>query len=135
MITGPAAVAGLTFQDGLAAVSCVILAATPGRWRCWRLRWPSCMRRASRAPRLRAPPTTALVGCRAPLPDAETTYGALAAAQGAFGEVFKELVEVDPERGIPTRKRAPLAHFAGQRHSSSSTASSRRGSWSVAILP
>ena len=45
---------------------------------------------------------------------AETTYGALTeAAQGAFGEVFKELVEVDPERGIPTRKRAPLAHFAG----------------------
>src|SRR5262249_15098414 len=45
---------------------------------------------------------------------ADTTYGALTeAAQRAFGEVFKELVEVDPERGIPTRKRAPLAHFAG----------------------
>ena len=45
---------------------------------------------------------------------AETTHGALtAAAQGAFGEVFKELVEVDPERGIPTRKRALPAHFAG----------------------
>jgi hypothetical protein len=45
---------------------------------------------------------------------AETTYAALEeAAQGAFGEVFKELVEVDPERGISTRKRAPLVDFAG----------------------
>src|SRR4029450_10013444 len=45
---------------------------------------------------------------------ADTTYGTLTeATQGAFGEVFKELAEVDPERGIPPRKRAPLAHFAG----------------------
>ena len=29
-----------------------------------------------------------------------------------MGAVFKELVEVDAERGVPTRKRALLQHFA-----------------------
>jgi hypothetical protein len=44
---------------------------------------------------------------------AETAYAGLEeVAQQALGEVFKHLVEVDSERGIPTRKRALLAHFA-----------------------
>lgn len=32
-------------------------------------------------------------------------------AKQTLGEVFTELVEVDPERGIPTRKRSSLARF------------------------
>ncbi|MFZ0256499.1 MAG: SUMF1/EgtB/PvdO family nonheme iron enzyme, partial [Gammaproteobacteria bacterium] len=35
------------------------------------------------------------------------------AAKGALGDVFKELVEVEPKRGIPTRKRAPQDDFQG----------------------
>src|SRR5215471_18113296 len=95
------------------AVSCVIPAATLGRWRCWRLRWPSCMRRqpGTTLTRVTYDSFGGVQGAIARR--ADTTYGALAeAAQRALGEVFKELVEVDPERGIPTRKRAPLARFA-----------------------
>jgi hypothetical protein len=32
-------------------------------------------------------------------------------ARNTFGQVFMELVEVDPERGIPTRKRSSLIHL------------------------
>lgn len=35
------------------------------------------------------------------------------AAKGALSDVFKELVEVDPQRGIPTRKRAAQDDFRG----------------------
>ncbi|MCP5515784.1 MAG: SUMF1/EgtB/PvdO family nonheme iron enzyme [Verrucomicrobiales bacterium] len=45
---------------------------------------------------------------------AEEAFAALGIeAQAALGAVFKELVDVDPERGIPTRKRAPRSRFAG----------------------
>jgi formylglycine-generating enzyme required for sulfatase activity len=44
---------------------------------------------------------------------ADATYAQLdAPARAALGSVFKELVEVEPERGVPTRKRAPLRHFS-----------------------
>ena len=42
---------------------------------------------------------------------AEEAYRALDdASQNALGEVFSELVTVDPERAVPTRKRAFLEH-------------------------
>ncbi|ETW99001.1 MAG: hypothetical protein ETSY1_16630 [Candidatus Entotheonella factor] len=47
---------------------------------------------------------------------ADETYDALpAASQDALGTVFKELVEVDAERGVPTRKRSALQHFGPNR--------------------
>jgi hypothetical protein len=43
---------------------------------------------------------------------AAETYAALhPTSQDALGTVFKELVEVDAERGVATRKRAPLQRF------------------------
>ena len=115
MITGPAAVAGLTFQDGLAGRILRDTGSDPGALALLAFALAELYEACQPGTTLTRAAYDSFGGVQGAIARrAETTYGALTkAAQGAFGEVFKELVEVDPERGIPTRKRAPLAHFAG----------------------
>jgi formylglycine-generating enzyme required for sulfatase activity len=115
MITGPAAVAGLTFQDGLAGRILRDTGSDPGALALLAFALAELYEACQPDATLTRIAYDSFGGVQGAIARrAETTYGALTeAAQGAFGEVFKELVEVDPERGIPTRKRAPLAHFTG----------------------
>jgi formylglycine-generating enzyme required for sulfatase activity len=115
MITGPAAVAGLTFQDGLAGRILRDTGSDPGSLALLAFALAELYAACQPGTMLTRVAYDGFGGVQGAIARrAETTYGALTeAAQGALGEVFKELVEVDPERGIPTRKRAPLAHFAG----------------------
>jgi formylglycine-generating enzyme required for sulfatase activity len=115
MITGPAAVAGLTFQDGLVGRILRDTGSDPGALALLAFALDELYRACQPGTTLTRAAYDSFGGVQGAIARrAETTYGALEeAAQGAFGEVFKELVEVDPERGIPTRKRALLARFAG----------------------
>jgi len=115
MIAGPAAVAGLTFQDGLPGRILRDTGSDPGALALLAFALAELYEACQPGTTLTRAAYDSFRGVQGAIARrAETTYGALTeAAQGAFGEVFKELVEVDPERGIPTRKRAPLAHFAG----------------------
>jgi hypothetical protein len=114
MITGPAAVAGLTFQDGLAGHILHDTGGAPGALALLAFALAELYAACQPSTTLTRAAYDSFGGVQGAIARrADTTYGALAeAAQGALGEVFKELVEVDPERGIPTRKRAPLARFA-----------------------
>ena len=111
MITDPAAVAGLTFQDGLASRILRDTGSDPGALALLAFALAELYAACQPGTTLTRAAYDSFGGVQGAIARrAEATYGALtAAAQGAFGEVFKELVEVDPERGIPTRKRAPLA--------------------------
>jgi formylglycine-generating enzyme required for sulfatase activity len=115
MITGPAAVAGLTFQDGLPGRILRDTGSDPGALALLAFALAELYAACQPGTRLTRAAYDSFGGVQGAIARrADATYGALAeAAQRALGEVFKELVEVDPERGIPTRKRAPLAHFAG----------------------
>jgi hypothetical protein len=115
MITGPAAVAGLTFQDVLAGRILRDTGSDPGALALLAFALAELYEACQPSKTLTRAAYDRFGGVQGAIARrADTTYGTLAeAAQGALGEVFKELVEVDPERGIPTRKRAPLAHFAG----------------------
>src|SRR5262245_3543686 len=115
MITGPAAVAGLTFQDGLPGRILRDTGSDPGALALLAFALAELYEACQPGTTLTHAAYDSFGGVQGAIARrAETTYGALTeAAQGALGEVFKELVEVDPERGIPTRKRALLAHFAG----------------------
>jgi formylglycine-generating enzyme required for sulfatase activity len=114
MITGPAAVAGLTFQDSLPSSILHDTGSDPGALALLAFALAELYAACQPGTTLTRAAYDSFGGVQGAIAKrADTTYGALEeVAQGAFGEVFKELVEVDPERGIPTRKRAPLAHFA-----------------------
>jgi formylglycine-generating enzyme required for sulfatase activity len=115
MITGPASVAGLTFQDGLAGRILRDTGSDPGALALLAFALAELYAACQPGTTLMRAAYDSFGGVQGAIARrAETTYSALTeAAQGAFDEVFKELVGVDPERGIPARKRAPLAHFAG----------------------
>jgi energy-coupling factor transporter ATP-binding protein EcfA2 len=116
MITGPAAVAGLTFQDSLPGRILRDAGSDPGALALLAFALAELYEACQPGTTLTRAAYDSFGGVQGALARrADMTYGALAeAAQRALGEVFKELVEVDPERGIPPRKRAPLAHFAGR---------------------
>jgi energy-coupling factor transporter ATP-binding protein EcfA2 len=115
MITGPAAVAGLTFQDGLPGHILRDTGSDPGALALLAFALAELYEACQPGTSLTRAAYDSFGGVQGAIARrADATYGALAAAaRGALGEVFKELVEVDPERGIPTRKRALLVHFAG----------------------
>src|SRR5215471_16638686 len=110
MITGPAAVAGLTFQDGLPGRILRDTGSDPGALALLAFALAELYEACQPGTTLTRAAYDSFGGVQGAIARrADTTYGALAeVAQRALGEVFKELVEVDPERGIPTRKRAPL---------------------------
>ena len=111
MITGPAAVAGVTFAEGLPGRLLRDTGPEPGALALLAFALAE-LYAACQQPRLLTHVAyESFGGVQGAIAQrAETAYGELGeAAQEALGTVFKELVEVDPERGIPTRKRAPLA--------------------------
>jgi hypothetical protein len=113
MITGPAAVAGLRFEADLPSRILRDTGSEPGSLALMAFALAELYEACQ--------PDTVLTHAAyegfnrvqgAIATRAETAYSALEkAAQHALGDVFKELVEVDPERGIPTRKRAPRTCF------------------------
>jgi len=114
MITRPAALAGLTFEpDDLPWRILDDTGREPGALalmafalsELYQARTPEDMLTLEAYEELGG--VTGVLGRRA-----DETYGKLdAASQAALGTVFKELVEVDAERGVPTRKRALLQSF------------------------
>ncbi len=118
MITRPAALAGLTFEPddlpwrilddtgtepGALALMAFALAEL------YEARTPEGALTLEAYERLGG--VTGVLGRRAD----ETYDGLNAASRDALGTVFKELVEVDAERGVPTRKRSALQHFEHDR--------------------
>jgi hypothetical protein len=114
MITRPAALAGLTFEpDDLPSRILDDTGREPGALalmafalaELYQARTPEGALTLKAYKQLGG--VTGVLGKRA-----DATYAALStASQAALGTVFKELVEVDAERGVPTRKRTPLQHF------------------------
>ncbi len=114
MITRPAALAGLRFEPddlpwrilddtGTEPGALALMAFALSEW--YEARTPEGVLTAQAYERLGG--VTGVLGKRA-----DATYEGLSvASQNALGMVFKELVEVDAEHGVPTRKRAPLQSF------------------------
>jgi energy-coupling factor transporter ATP-binding protein EcfA2 len=115
MITGPAAVAGLTFEDGLVGGILRDTGSDPGALALLAFALAELYEACQPGTTLTHAAYDSFGGVQGAIARrADATYGALAeATQRALGEVFKELVEVDPERGTPTRKRAPMVYFDG----------------------
>jgi Sulfatase-modifying factor enzyme 1 len=113
MVTGPAAVAGLTFEDGLVNRILRDTGNEPGSLALLAFALAELYEACQPHKTLARVAYDSFGGVQGAIAKrAETAYGALEeAAQQALGAVFTDLVEVDPERGIPTRKRAPLARF------------------------
>ena len=113
MITGPAAVADLSFDDGLPGQILRDTGSEPGSLALMAFALSELHNACQPNKLLTQAAYDSFGGVRGAIAiRADTAYSGLdSAAQNAFGEVFKELVEVDPERGIPTRKRATKACF------------------------
>jgi hypothetical protein len=113
MIHGPAAVAGLTFEDDLPGRILRDTGSESGALALMAFALAELYEACQPHQRLTHTAYDGFGGVQGAIARrAETAYGELEpAVQQALGEVFKDLVEVDPERGIPTRKRAPLARF------------------------
>ncbi|MGH2399072.1 MAG: SUMF1/EgtB/PvdO family nonheme iron enzyme, partial [bacterium] len=113
MITGPAGVAGLCFDDGLVNRILRDTGSAPGvlalmAFALHELYWASTpSTRMTLAAYEGFGGVQGAIGKRA-----DTAFQKLPeGTQQAFDAVFKELVDVDPERSIPARKRGLLAHF------------------------
>jgi hypothetical protein len=112
MITGPAALAGLTFEEGLTARLLHDTGSAPGALALLAFALSALYDTCQPGTTLTHAAYNSFGGVQHAIGQrAQSTYEALeAAAQQALGAVFTELLEVDPEQGIPTRRRAPLAH-------------------------
>ena len=113
MITGPAAVAGLRFEDDLPGRILRDAGSEPGSLALLAFALAELYEACQPDTTLTHAAYNSFDGVQGAIAKrAETAYGALEeAARAALGNVFKELVEVDPERGIPTRKRVPRTRF------------------------
>jgi hypothetical protein len=113
MITGPAAVAGLSFEDALPGRILRDTGSEPGSLALMAFALAELYNACQQCKTLTLAAYNSFNGVKGAIAKrADTAYKELESdAQNAFGEVFKELVEVDSERGIPTRKRSSLSHF------------------------
>lgn len=117
MITAPAALAGLTFDDGLPFRILDDTGREPGALpltafilaELYRVQEQRGDKRLTLADYQRLGGLSGAIRKQAD----ETVIHLHGAARAAMGSVFKELVEVDPERGVPIRKRAPLHRIYG----------------------
>ena len=117
MILGPAAVAGLAFEDGLPSRLLADAGQEPGSLpllaftleALYRDRTDNALTHTAYE---RFSGLKGVIRQRAEFvfQELQHTLGHETAEQ-ALATVFTELVEVDPERRIPTRKRAPLGYF------------------------
>jgi len=118
MITGPAVVAGLQLEDDLALRILYDTGREPGALALMAYTLALLWERRQ-AGKLTHAAYDEFGGVRGAIQEkAKQTYKKLEeqlgrqAAADALGDVFVKLVEVDPERNVPTRKRAAQKHFA-----------------------
>ncbi|MBA3967843.1 MAG: SUMF1/EgtB/PvdO family nonheme iron enzyme, partial [Nitrospirales bacterium] len=117
MITGPAQLAGLTFDDGLPWRILDETGDDPGGLALMAFALAELYRASQPGTQLREVAYDSFGGVPGAIAKrAETTYRQFRKTPEedrevetcqTFSRVFKELVEVDQERGVPTRKRAP----------------------------
>ncbi|MCA9465798.1 MAG: hypothetical protein KC643_10195, partial [Nitrospira sp.] len=123
MITGPAQLAGLTFDDGLPWRILDETGDDPGSLALMAFALAELYRASQPGTQLREAAYESFGGVPGAIAKrAESIYRQWRQIPGedreietcpTFSRVFKELVEVDPERGVPTRKRAPGHRFTG----------------------
>ncbi|MCI0351941.1 MAG: formylglycine-generating enzyme family protein, partial [Acidobacteriales bacterium] len=116
MITGPAAVAGLSFEDGLPGQILRDTGSEPGSLALMAFALSELYNACQPGTMLTRSAYDSFNGVKGAIAkraeDAYNDEDLDDESRNAFGEVFKELVDVDPERGIPTRKRSALSHFS-----------------------
>jgi conflict system STAND superfamily ATPase len=113
MITGPAAVAGLSFEEGLPGLILRDTGSEPGSLALMAFALAELYGVCQPNKTLTHAAYGNLGGVRGAIAKrADAAYNKLDDdARNTFGQVFMELVEVDSERGIPTRKRSSLTHL------------------------
>jgi len=113
MVTGPAGVAGLSFDAGLVSRILHDTGSEPGALALMAFALRELYRASQPDSCLTTKAYSSFSGVKGAIGKRADTVFAQAegAAQQAFDTVLKELVDVDPERGIPTRKRAAFSHF------------------------
>jgi hypothetical protein len=113
MITGPTAVVGLSFEDELPGRILRDTGSEPGSLALMAFALAELYNACQPGKTLTHTAYDSFEGVRGAIRKrADTAYKELDDnARKAFSEIFTELVEVDPERGIPTRKRSLLTHF------------------------
>ena len=117
MIQGPARLAGLSIEGGLADRMLEDTGDTPGRLALVAFALER-LYEAKQDQRLTKATYAAFGGVAGAIAQkAEETYQQLQAKgvelDTAFGRVFRELATIDPERNVATRKRAPSTTFVG----------------------
>jgi hypothetical protein len=113
MITRPAAVAGLSFEEGLPGFILRDTGSEPGSLALMAFALAELYEACQLNKTLTHAAYGNLGGVRGAIAKrADAAYNKLDNdARNTFGQVFMELVEVDPERGIPTRKRSSLIYL------------------------
>ncbi|WNM60484.1 nSTAND1 domain-containing NTPase [Candidatus Nitrospira neomarina] len=113
MITGPASLAGVSFDEGLPWRILEDTGDEPGALALMAFALAELYRACQPSTIMTDSAYDSFGGVRGAIAKrADTAYGELDQdTRTAFGNVFKELVEVDPECGVPTRKRAPSRRF------------------------
>ena len=114
MVTGPAAAAGLEFENGLPERILRDTGTEPGALALMAYALEQLYLARGPNDKLTSTAYDSFGGVKDAIGrHAEEAYRELDdASQNALGEVFSELVTVDPERGVPTRKRAFLQHVS-----------------------
>ncbi|ADE14635.1 protein of unknown function DUF323 [Nitrosococcus halophilus Nc 4] len=113
MITGPAAVAGLSFEEGLSGRILRDTGNEPGALALMAFALAELYKACQPGTTLTHTAYDSFGGIKGAIGKrAEDAYAKLNKdAQNALAGIFKELVEIDSERGIPTRRRSSLTHF------------------------
>lgn len=113
MVAGPAGVAGLSFEERLVSRILRDTGNAPGALALMAFALHELYRASQPGSRLTATAYSSFGGVQGAIGKrADTVFNQPeGAAPQAFDAVFKELVDVDPERGTPTRKRAALSTF------------------------
>ncbi|ETX08084.1 nSTAND1 domain-containing NTPase [Candidatus Entotheonella palauensis] len=113
MIERPAQAAGLAFEEGLVEHILEETGTEPGALALMAFALSELYKKRTPQGELTLNAYQELGGVNEVLGKrAQDTYDGLSpSTQDALGTVFKELVEVDAEHNVPTRKRAPLQRF------------------------
>ena len=138
MLTGPAAVAGLTFQGGLASRILRDTGSDPGALALLAFALAELYEACQPGTALSRAAYDSFGGVQDAIARrAETTYGALrrrrkVRSARSSRSWWKSTLNVASRRASARHWRTLLAHY---RHGNSSTVLSKPGSWSVATLP
>jgi energy-coupling factor transporter ATP-binding protein EcfA2 len=118
MIQGPARLAGLSFENGLADRMLQDTGETPGRLALVAFALEKLYEAGKQERCLTHAAYQGFGGVRGAIAQkAEEIYIGLqtngVAVETAFGQLFRELAAIDPERNVATRKRTSMSRFIG----------------------